>query len=79
MATSIETFTGATFEPGYTAVVTVTVQSRLGLSKGTWSCTCDRRGDDGTRQGRFGSTVNTVVLKQAAGKHAAECDGTGEA
>jgi hypothetical protein len=78
MATSTETFRGARTEGGC-VVVTVTVTTRLGSSWGTWECACGRSGADGTSRTHFRSTVDTVVLKQAAGAHVAVCDGTGEA
>jgi hypothetical protein len=73
MATSTETFSGV---EGVT--VTVTVRTSLRESDGQWVCTCGLSCDDGVTRGRFGTTVNTVELRQAAARHAAECTGIWE-
>lgn len=71
VASSTETFRGAEG-----VVVTVTVRTGLRESDGSWACSCGLSGDDGVVRGKFGTTVNSVQLKQASAAHAAECDGT---
>lgn len=52
--------------------VTITVRKSVRGHVGTWRCSCGQGGSDGSSQTLIRATVNTVVLKQAAGAHAAE-------